>query len=114
MIRAPSLVAWLYRSNALPLLRFTNTYDAVVSTVAATAADGTTATIPAPSSIASMAAATRGNRPRRRAPGTTCSMSAMSLLRGRSTDGQGRRHQLLLALTSSTLTVGDNTPDVKP
>ena len=36
-MRAPSLVAQLYTSIALPLLRFTSTYHALVSTVAANA-----------------------------------------------------------------------------
>ena len=36
-MRAPSLVAQLYTSMALPLCRFTSTYQALVSTVAADA-----------------------------------------------------------------------------
>ncbi|WP_203980598.1 hypothetical protein, partial [Micromonospora phaseoli] len=54
-------------SNALPLFRFNNTYQALVSTVAAAAGVDATATTPTPTTTAVTPAATnRGNNPRRR------------------------------------------------
>jgi hypothetical protein len=61
------LVARLYTSRALPLLRLSNTYHAFVSTVAAAAGDANTAAAATVTSTAAMpAATTRGNHQRRR------------------------------------------------
>jgi hypothetical protein len=57
VIRAPSFVARLYTSNALPLFRFTSTYQAVVSTVAADADVAATVTsVPLTTTAAAAAA----------------------------------------------------------
>ncbi|GAA2186753.1 hypothetical protein GCM10009848_21340 [Micromonospora lupini] len=60
----------MYTSTALPLLRFTNTYQALVSTVAAAAGDDTAiAAAPATTTAATPAETARTNHPRRRAGG---------------------------------------------
>ncbi|GAA1769110.1 hypothetical protein GCM10009834_28930 [Streptomonospora arabica] len=69
MIRAPLSVARLYTSNALPLSRFTSTYDAFVSTVAAAAAVGPTKVPALPTSMTIAPAMTARRSPRSRKGG---------------------------------------------
>src|SRR5690349_10446881 len=55
-MRAPSLVARLYTSRALPLLRFSRTYEAVVSMDAAAAGEAGTSARTTPTTAAASAA----------------------------------------------------------
>src|SRR5688500_19214733 len=62
-MRPPSLVARPYTSSTLPLLRFTSTYHALGSTVAADAGTAVTAvTVPAARSTAATVAVTGRRR----------------------------------------------------